>query len=71
MGEPLAYKGSLAGHSGWITAIATSSENPDMILTASRGEWLFGKTWARDRNAGRVQVVVFIHRSEQVEGGMS
>lgn len=38
MGEPLAFKGTLAGHSGWVTAIATSSENPDMILTASRGQ---------------------------------
>lgn len=38
MGEPLVFKGSLAGHSGWVTAIATSSENPDMILTSSRGE---------------------------------
>jgi hypothetical protein len=38
MGEPLAFKGSLAAHAGWVTAIATSSENPDMILTASRGE---------------------------------
>lgn len=31
------FKGNLAGHNGWVTAIATSSENPDMILTASRG----------------------------------
>lgn len=31
------YKGSLEGHGGWVTAIATSSENPDMILTSSRG----------------------------------
>lgn len=37
MAETLAFKGTLAGHSNWITAIATSSENPDMILTASRG----------------------------------
>jgi hypothetical protein len=44
MSEPLVYKGSLAGHSGWITAIATSPENPDMILTASRGEWAFSST---------------------------
>ena len=35
--ESLRYLGSLAGHKGWVTAIATSSENPDMILTASRG----------------------------------
>lgn len=39
MGEPLVFKGSLAGHAGWVTAIATSSENPDMILTASRGTY--------------------------------
>jgi hypothetical protein len=37
MAEQLRFLGSLAGHKGWITAIATSSENPDMILTASRG----------------------------------
>ena len=39
MSEPLMFKGTLAGHSGWVTAIATSPENPDMILTASRGEF--------------------------------
>lgn len=49
MSEPLVYKGSLAGHSGWITAIATSPENPDMILTASRGEWGFPRRVSRRR----------------------
>lgn len=39
MSESLRYLGSLQGHKGWITAIATSSENPDMILTASRGRF--------------------------------
>jgi len=39
MSESLAFKGSLAAHAGGVTAIATSSENPDMILTASRGEY--------------------------------
>ena len=34
--DQLRYVASLAGHKGWVTAIATSSENPDMILTASR-----------------------------------
>jgi len=29
-------KGELVGHGGWITAIATTGENPNMILTASR-----------------------------------
>ena len=37
MSESLRFLGSLEGHKGWVTAIATSSENPDMILTASRG----------------------------------
>jgi len=36
MTEQLTYRGQLAGHGGWVTAIATTSENPDMILTASR-----------------------------------
>ena len=39
MSDTLVYKGSLEGHGGWVTAIATSSENPDMILTASRGAY--------------------------------
>ena len=38
MSESLRYMGSLEAHRGWVTAIATSSENPDMLLTASRGE---------------------------------
>jgi len=36
MGEPLKLKGVLKGHSGWVTAIATTPENTDMILSASR-----------------------------------
>lgn len=28
------------GHSGWVTAIATTAEAPDMILTSSRGMYL-------------------------------
>jgi hypothetical protein len=38
MAESLRFLGSLTGHSGWVTAIATSSETPDFILTASRGK---------------------------------
>jgi guanine nucleotide-binding protein subunit beta-2-like 1 protein len=34
------FKGTLEGHGGWVTAIATSSENPDVLLTASRGKSL-------------------------------
>lgn len=41
MAESLRFLGSLQGHSGWVTAIATSSETPDVILTASRGKFFF------------------------------
>jgi guanine nucleotide-binding protein subunit beta-2-like 1 protein len=36
MGEQLTLRGTLEGHGGWITSIATTAENPDMILSASR-----------------------------------
>jgi hypothetical protein len=44
MGETLKLRGELVGHGGWITAIATTPENPTMILTASRDkvQGLFG-----------------------------
>ncbi|KAH7108295.1 guanine nucleotide binding protein beta subunit [Auriculariales sp. MPI-PUGE-AT-0066] len=41
MSEALRYVGSLEGHKGWVTAIATSSENPDLLLTASRDKTIF------------------------------
>lgn len=44
MSESLRYLGTLDGHKGWVTAIATSSENPDMIVTASRGELIWPYT---------------------------
>jgi hypothetical protein len=28
----------LLGHGNWVTAIATTAENPDMVLSASRGK---------------------------------
>jgi len=36
MGEQLTLRGTLVGHGGWVTAIATTSEDPNMILSASR-----------------------------------
>ena len=36
MGEALKLRGVLTGHGGWVTAIATTSEDPNTILTASR-----------------------------------
>ena len=37
MTEQLKLRGTLKGHSGWVTQIATTGSNPDMILSASRG----------------------------------
>lgn len=39
MNESLQLRGTLAGHNGWVTQIATNRNFPDMILSASRGEW--------------------------------
>lgn len=37
MGEQLSLRGKLAGHGkSWVTAIATSRENPNLVVTASR-----------------------------------
>lgn len=38
--ETLALRGILKGHNGWVTCIATSSENPDMLLSGSRDKTL-------------------------------
>merc|ERR1712167_507004 len=38
-----AMRGELQGHAGWVTAIATTNENPDMILSASRDKTI--KLW--------------------------
>lgn len=48
MSESLVFKGTLEGHGGWVTAIATSPENPDMILTASRDKTIFVWQLTRD-----------------------
>ncbi|KAH9935512.1 WD40-repeat-containing domain protein [Fomitopsis serialis] len=48
--ESLRYLGSMPGHKGWVTAIATSSENPDMILTASRDKTIIVWSLTRDED---------------------
>ena len=43
--EQLTLKGTLEGHNGWVTQIATNHNFPNMILSASRGRttqfWIF------------------------------
>ena len=37
-GDHLVLRASLHGHNGWVTSIATTMQQPDMLLTASRGQ---------------------------------
>jgi guanine nucleotide-binding protein subunit beta-2-like 1 protein len=40
MSEQLTYRGHLEGHNGWVTSIATTFENPNMIVSSSRDKTL-------------------------------
>jgi guanine nucleotide-binding protein subunit beta-2-like 1 protein len=46
--DHLVQKGELRGHGGWVTAIATTAEAPDMLLTASRDKSIIVWTLTRD-----------------------
>ncbi|CAI2175514.1 10951_t:CDS:10 [Funneliformis geosporum] len=48
MSDTLSLRGTLEGHSNWVTAIATTSENPDMILSASRDKTIIVWNLTRD-----------------------
>ncbi len=41
--EQLTLKGTLEGHNGWVTQIATNHNFPNMILSASRGKFILKK----------------------------
>ena len=41
--ESLKLRGTLRGHNGWVTQIATNPKFPDMILSASRGNTSLAK----------------------------
>eukprot|EP00449_Zooxanthella_nutricula_P032229 CAMPEP_0198488952 /NCGR_PEP_ID=MMETSP1462-20131121/1110_1 /TAXON_ID=1333877 /ORGANISM="Brandtodinium nutriculum, Strain RCC3387" /LENGTH=46 /DNA_ID= /DNA_START= /DNA_END= /DNA_ORIENTATION= len=36
MAESLVYRGALAGHRGWVTAIATTYEQSNLVVSSSR-----------------------------------
>ncbi|KAL7753550.1 cross-pathway control WD-repeat protein cpc2 [Sorochytrium milnesiophthora] len=50
MAETLVFKMELEGHRGWVTAIATTPQAPDMILTASRDKTVM--IWQITREEG-------------------
>ncbi|KAI1290620.1 WD40-repeat-containing domain protein [Xylaria venustula] len=46
----LILKGTLEGHNGWVTSLATSMENPNMLLSASRDKTLIVWNLTRDES---------------------
>jgi guanine nucleotide-binding protein subunit beta-2-like 1 protein len=53
--DRLIERGSLKGHGGWVTAIATTMEAPDMVLTASRDKSII--VWQLTREEERYGVM--------------
>ncbi|KAB5539268.1 WD40-repeat-containing domain protein [Coniochaeta sp. 2T2.1] len=50
MAEQLILKGTLEGHNGWVTSLATSMENPNMLLSGSRDKTLIIWNLTRDES---------------------
>jgi guanine nucleotide-binding protein subunit beta-2-like 1 protein len=50
MSEHLVLRGTLEGHNGWVTALATSLENPNMLLSSSRDKTLIVWHLTRDES---------------------
>ena len=64
MTEQMTFKGSLKGHNGWVTQIATTPIFPDMLLSSSRDKTII--MWHLTRDEGsygtpkrRMQVKTF------------
>ncbi|KAL2826123.1 WD40-repeat-containing domain protein [Aspergillus cavernicola] len=51
MAEQLVLRGTLEGHNGWVTSLATSLENPNMLLSGSRDKTLIIWNLTRDEQA--------------------
>uniref|UniRef100_A0A8W8MWD8 Small ribosomal subunit protein RACK1 n=1 Tax=Magallana gigas TaxID=29159 RepID=A0A8W8MWD8_MAGGI len=48
MAEQMTLRGTLQGHGGWVTQIATTPQYPDMVLSASRDKTLIMWKLTRD-----------------------
>ncbi|MFH4979348.1 hypothetical protein AB6A40_006057 [Gnathostoma spinigerum] len=46
MAEQMQLKGTLKGHNGWVTQIATNSHHPNMIISSSRDKTII--VWKLD-----------------------
>merc|ERR1711970_524622 len=49
--EVMTLKGSLAGHGGWVTQIATNPQFPDMLISSSRDKSLIVWNLTKDASA--------------------
>jgi len=54
MTDTLQLKGTLKGHNGWVTSIATSAENADVLISASRDKSIL--VWKLTREEGNYGV---------------
>ena len=54
MTEQMTLRGTLKGHNGWVTQIATTPQFPDMILSASRGTGLRCVSGLANKGVARV-----------------
>uniref|UniRef100_A0A1L8EAQ8 Small ribosomal subunit protein RACK1 n=1 Tax=Haematobia irritans TaxID=7368 RepID=A0A1L8EAQ8_HAEIR len=50
MSETLQLRGTLLGHNGWVTQIATNPKDPDTIISASRDKTLIVWKLTRDED---------------------
>jgi len=50
MSEQLKLRGTLSGHNGWVTQIATTHETPDIILSSSRDKTIIVWSLTRDES---------------------
>jgi guanine nucleotide-binding protein subunit beta-2-like 1 protein len=61
MGEQLTLRGILEGHEGWVTSIATTHENPSMVLSSSRDKTCI--VWQLSREIGETDSCGFARRA--------
>ncbi|KAL5962205.1 Guanine nucleotide-binding protein subunit beta-2-like 1 [Taenia solium] len=51
MGDEVAYRGTLDGHSDWVTQIATNAQHPELLLSSSRDKTLI--IWELQNQQGK------------------
>ena len=67
--EQIVLRGEMKGHGNWVTSIATTPENPDMILTASRDKTVIVWRLTRDEDGYGVEVMSYDAFERDVAAG--